>query len=149
MRPSAAARKKKRRDGARLVRYDRDQDELLIVLNSGNNKASIQRAQIPGLEEATPEQLADVVLSPMTTSITFPQLDADYAVQGLIRRVFGLNEQQRTAGAATSAAKKVASAENGKRGGRPTKIAAEKHERAPAETIPQQHRRKPKTTATA
>jgi hypothetical protein len=54
----------------------------------------------------------------MTTSLMFDTLDADYAVQGLLRRVMGLNEQQRAAGAVTSPAKRVAAATIGKRGGR-------------------------------
>jgi hypothetical protein len=54
----------------------------------------------------------------MTTSLRFEALDADYAVQGLLRKVMGLNEQQRAAGAATSEAKRAAAVANGKRGGR-------------------------------
>lgn len=106
--------------GARAVRYDADTDEVAITVKSGATVA-IPRALIPGLEKARPQQLADVHLSPSRTTIMFDELDEDYAVRGLIRRVLGLNEQQRTAGAVTSPAKRAAAAKNGARGGRPRK----------------------------
>ena len=109
-----------KRDGARSVRYDKGRDEIQITLNNGVTM-SIPRAQIPGLENATGEDLEHVELSPMTTSISFERLDADYSVQGLIRQVLGLNEQQRVAGSVTSPAKRAAATLNGRRGGRPRK----------------------------
>ena len=108
------------RDGARSVHYDEAHDAVQIGLNNGV-VMSIPRAQIPGLEKATRKELEHVELSPMTTTISFLRLDADYSVQGLIRHALGLNEQQRAAGSATSPAKRVAAALNGRRGGRPKK----------------------------
>jgi hypothetical protein len=110
-----------KRDGARSVRYDESDDELEVTLNNGVT-VSIPRAKIPGLEKATREDLEQVDLSPMTTSISFERLDADYSVQGLIRQVLGLNEQQRVAGSVKSPAKRAAAAKNGQRGGRPLKM---------------------------
>jgi len=108
------------RDGARSVEYDEAHDAVQIALNNGVTM-SIPRAQIPGLEKATRRDLEQVELSPMTTSISFLRLDADYSVQGLIRHALGLNEQQRAAGSVTSPAKRAAATLNGRRGGRPRK----------------------------
>jgi hypothetical protein len=104
-------------DGARTVKYNSRVDEIEIALNTGV-VVRIPRELIPGLENASPKDLARVRLSPLTTSLRFDTLDADYAVHGLLRKVMGLNEQQRAAGAVTSAAKRAAAAANGKRGGR-------------------------------
>jgi hypothetical protein len=108
------------RDGARSVQYDEAHDAVHIALNNGVT-LSIPRAQIPGLENATRRELEQVELSPMTTTISFLRLDADYSVQGLIRHALGLNEQQRAAGSVTSPAKRAAAALNGRSGGRPRK----------------------------
>jgi hypothetical protein len=120
---AARGRIEMKRDGARSVRYDEKRDELQLALNNGVT-ISIPRLQIPGLEKATREDLEAVELSPMTTSISFERLDADYSVQGLIRQVLGLNEQQRVAGSVTSPAKRAAAAINGRQGGRPPKPVA-------------------------
>jgi hypothetical protein len=82
---SARGRVETERDGARSAVYDADRDEIQIVLKSGVSM-SIPRKHIPGLENATTDQLRDVELSPMTTSISFPKLDADYSIRGLIRK---------------------------------------------------------------
>lgn len=109
-----------KRDGAQSVHYDDDSDEVRIRLNNGVTM-SIPRAQIPGLEHAARRDLEQVELSPMTTTISFLRLDADYSVQGLLRQVLGFNEQQRAAGSTTSPAKRAAAAQNGRLGGRPRK----------------------------
>jgi Protein of unknown function (DUF2442) len=114
---AARGRLEKARDGARAVKYNPRADEIEIALNTGV-VVRIPREIIPGLEDANPKDLARVRLSPLTTSLRFDTLDADYAVHGLLRKVMGLNEQQRAAGATTSPAKRAAAAANGKRGGR-------------------------------
>jgi Protein of unknown function (DUF2442) len=116
-------RVEKARDGARTVKYNARADEIEIALNTGV-VVRIPRQIIPGLENARPKDLARVRLSPLTTSLMFDTLDADYAVQGLLRKVIGLNEQQRAAGAVTSVAKRAAAAANGKRGGRKKAVSA-------------------------
>jgi hypothetical protein len=121
----ARGRVEMKRDGARSAVYNPKRDEVQIVLNSGVSM-SIPRKQIPGLENAAVELLREVELSPMTTSISFPKLNADYSVHGLIRTVLGLNNQQRIAGSVTSPAKRAAAARNGLRGGRPTTATAKK-----------------------
>lgn len=114
---AAEGRVESARDGARAVKYIPRADELKISLHTGV-VVRIPRRLIPGLESASPKELAQVRLSPLTTSLTFETLDADYAVQGLLRKVMGFNAQQKAAGSVTSEAKRAAAVANGKRGGR-------------------------------
>jgi hypothetical protein len=122
----AAARARGRAEmaaGARTVTYDRRRDAVVVTMRSGV-VATIPRTLIPFVAEAEPGAAEDVELSPMGSSLRFPSIDADFAVQGLIRRVFGINEANRVAGATKSKARAAASRSNGLKGGRPrTKIA--------------------------
>ena len=104
--------------GASAARYDRRRDAVLITMRSGA-VATIPRALIPVVGEADPRVAAELELSPMGTSLRFPLLDADFAVRALIRRVFGVNEANRVAGATKSTARAAASRANGRKGGRP------------------------------
>lgn len=113
-------REEMRLRGARSVRYDRRSDEVVIALNTGV-VVRVPRERIPGVETAEPRDLAKIVLSPLTTSFTIEMLDMDYSIPGLLRRVLGFNEQQRSAGARSTPAKRAAAVANGKRGGRPHK----------------------------
>jgi hypothetical protein len=109
--------------GASLARYDRRRDAVILTMRSGA-VATIPRLLIPVVADADPRTAADVELSPMGTSLRFPRLDADFAVQGLIRRVFGVNHANRIAGATKSPARAAASRVNGRKGGRPAKVTA-------------------------
>jgi hypothetical protein len=84
--------------GASAVRYDRRRDVVVLTMRSGA-VAVIPRALIPVVAAAEPAAVAGLELSPMGTSLRFPLLDADFAVQGLIRRVFDLSQAHRVAGA--------------------------------------------------
>lgn len=106
--------------GAAAVRYDRSHDALILTMQSGA-VATIPRELIPVVADAVPEAALDLELSPMGTSLRFPRLDADFAVQGLIRLAFGVNEANRVAGATKSSARAAASRQNGRKGGRPRK----------------------------
>lgn len=79
----------------------------------------IPRSLIPVLAKEERSAAADIELSPMGTSLRFPLLDVDFAVQGLIRHVFGVNQANRVAGATKSVARAAASRQNGRKGGRP------------------------------
>ena len=79
-----------------------------------------------GLEEAKPEQLAKIEISPSGFGIHFPDLDADLYLPGLLEGFLGsrrwmASQLGKTGGRSTSAAKTAASRTNGKRGGRPKK----------------------------
>lgn len=103
---------------AATATYDRRRDAIVITMRSGAI-ATIPRTLIPVVGEAEPRSAADVELSPMGSSLHFPSLDADFAVLGLIRRVFGVNEANRIAGATKTPARATASRANGAKGGRP------------------------------
>ena len=104
--------------GALAVRYDRKLDAIVIEMRSGAT-ATIPRSLIPVVSAAERRGFSEIELSPMGTSIRFPQLDADFSIQGLIRRVFGVNEANRIAGTTKSPARAAASRANGRKGGRP------------------------------
>jgi hypothetical protein len=83
---------------------------------------------LQGLEQATPEQLAKVEVTPSGYGLHWEQLDVDLGVPQLVAGVFGtkawMTELGRRGGQAKSIAKGRASRENGRRGGRPRKITA-------------------------
>jgi hypothetical protein len=80
---------------------------------------------LEGLELATPEQLAEVEITPSGYGLHWESLDVDLGVPQLVAGVFGtktwMKELGRFGGLAKSTAKAKASQENGKRGGRPRK----------------------------
>jgi hypothetical protein len=80
---------------------------------------------LEGLELATPEQLAEVEITPSGYGLHWESLDVDLGVPQLVTGVFGtktwMKELGRFGGRAKSTAKAKASQENGKRGGRPRK----------------------------
>jgi hypothetical protein len=106
--------------GAKAVRYDRRRDVIILTMRSGA-VATIPRELIPVVADSGPTDALDLELSPMGSSLRFPRLDADFAVQGLIRLAFGVNEANRVAGATKSPARAAASRQNGRKGGRPPK----------------------------
>lgn len=75
---------------------------------------------VEGLSGATPEQLAEIEVSPIGFGLHWPQLDEDYSVPGLMNGIFGTAKWMATkAGRATSEAKAAAARANGAKGGRP------------------------------
>jgi hypothetical protein len=104
--------------GAVIAAYDRRRDAIVLTMRSGAI-ATIPRSLIPLVADAEPRALADIELSPLGSSLRFPKLDADFAIQGLIRHCFGVNEANRIAGATKSPARAAASRTNGRKGGRP------------------------------
>jgi hypothetical protein len=109
--------------GATRAEFDRKRDALIFTMRSGA-VATIPRMLVPLVADADPRLANHVELSPMGTSVRFPRLDADFAVQGLIRHAFGVNETNRIAGSTRSPARARASRANGRKGGRPRKTAA-------------------------
>jgi Protein of unknown function (DUF2442) len=80
---------------------------------------------LEGLKLATPEQLAEVEVTPSGYGLHWESLDVDLGVPQLVAGIFGtktwMKELGRLGGLAKSTAKAKASQENGKRGGRPRK----------------------------
>ncbi len=108
--------------------YDRRIARIMIRLSSGVELAfPPQNAQ--GLENAKPSDLDPIEVTPSGFGIHFPKLDADLYVPALIEGFFGSKQWMASrlgalGGRSRSAAKKAASRENGRLGGRPKKAVA-------------------------
>jgi len=87
----------------------------------------IPRQLLQGLGDASPLQLRNAYVSGRGTSLSWPDLDADFTIMSLLHGVYGgkelMSELARRAGAATSEAKARAARLNGAKGGRPRKAA--------------------------
>jgi hypothetical protein len=117
-----AAAKIAREPRAVSVRYDEQNESVVIGFDNGNS-LHIARANLQGLADATPDRLSDVVIEGPGTGLHWPQLDVDHYIPGLVQGVFGtrrwMAELGRAGGMTKSAAKAVAARNNGMLGGRP------------------------------
>jgi hypothetical protein len=107
------------------ARYDRRIRRLVIDLSTGLS-IMFKPHDAQGLEEAKPEQLAKIEISPSGFDIHFPNLDVDLYLPGLLEGFLGsrrwmASQLGKRGGQSISAAKTAASRSNGKRGGRPRK----------------------------
>jgi hypothetical protein len=107
------------------ARYDRRIGRLVIDLSTGLS-ISFNPHEAQGLEEAKPEQLAKIEISPSGFGLHFPALDADIYLPGLLEGFLGsqkwmASQLGKRGGQSTSEAKSAASRANGRRGGRPKK----------------------------
>ena len=107
------------------ARYNRRSGRIIVALSSGIDVMfSSDNAQ--SLRGAKPAQLASIEISPSGLGLHFPKLDADLYLPALLngwlgsRRWMAAHMGER-GGRARSAAKRAASRENGKLGGRPRK----------------------------
>lgn len=105
------------------ARYDRRIRRVVVQLNS-NLGIFFSPRDAEGLEHATPEQIADIEISPSGYGLHFPKLDADLYLPALLEGVFGSERWMASrmgmrGGRSKSAAKTMAARENGKKGGRP------------------------------
>ena len=85
---------------------------------------------VQDLQEATPDDLAQVIVDSVGFNLHFPSLDADLYVPLLVAGVFGtrawtMRALAQEAGRTSSPAKAAAARANGAKGGRPRKVAAE------------------------
>lgn len=107
--------------------YDQRLGKVVVQLSSGLGiMFSPQDAQ--GLEDARPEDLEEIEISPSGQGLHFPAVDADVYLPGLLEGYLGshrwLAERNgRKGGQQSTLAKAAAARENGKRGGRPRKLA--------------------------
>ena len=106
------------------ARYERGGDRIDLRFAGGGSMA-IPRKAVPGLELATPATIESVVISPAGDALSWPALDVDIYVPGLVERVFGTRlfaaATGRRGGRRRSKAKAAASKANGAKGGRPRK----------------------------
>jgi Protein of unknown function (DUF2442) len=106
------------------ARYDSDADAIYLKF-SGGGSMSIPRRIVPGLERASPSKVDTIVVSPAGDALSWPSLDVDVYVPGLIERAFGTRlfaaSTGRRGGRRRSRAKAMAARANGAKGGRPRK----------------------------
>ncbi len=106
------------------ARYDESRDRFDLTFGGGGSMA-IPRAMIPGLESASQSNLETVEVSPAGDALSWPSLDVDVYVPGLVERAFGTRlfaaATGRRGGRRKSKAKAVAAKANGAKGGRPRK----------------------------
>ena len=110
------------------ARYDRHSRKVVIDLSS-KLTVSFSPEDAQGLENARPSELKVIELTPSGFGIHFPKLDADLYVPGLLEGLMGSKKWMaarlgQIGGRSRSRAKKAASRENGKLGGRPRRDSA-------------------------
>lgn len=78
------------RDAGRAVsaRYDRRRSRIVVALNTGVELAFPTRLA-QGLANASPDDLAEIEVSPAGLGLHWPKLDADLYVPALLQGVFG------------------------------------------------------------
>jgi len=108
---------------AATARYDRQLDRVIVDLTNGCTFAFPPRIA-QGLEQAEPEQLAQVEVLGTGYGLHWEAMDVDLSIPGLMAGIFGTaSYMARRAGQATSPAKAAAARTNGAKGGRPRKVA--------------------------
>lgn len=116
---------------ARKVSYNSKNKRLMVELENGLT-VMIPSNLIQIFENATDEQIKDVEIGARGLYLRWGNLDEDLSVARLLQGVFGtakwmnglkehLSRAGKKGGASRSDTKRAASAENGRRGGRPRK----------------------------
>jgi hypothetical protein len=126
---AAKARGEARMGGPRAesAHYDAGRNRIIIRLTTGV-EIGIAPRDAEGLQNASTDDLKAIEVEAFGLGIHFPLIDADLYVPALLEGELGskrwMAAQLGAAGGRTrSAAKATASRENGKRGGRPRKVA--------------------------
>lgn len=107
---------------AEKASYDHTTGEVTIFLNNGC-KFVFPANFIKELQSASPEDIAEIEVTPQGTALHWEKLDADYSVTGLLSNIFGTKTWMaslgKQGGSAKSEAKAMAARANGHKGGRP------------------------------
>lgn len=107
---------------ADFARYDQPAGKIVIELNNGVG-LHIPPALIQGMENATPADMAEIVIEGHGIGLHFPRLDTDLYVPALARGILGtsawMRRLGRKGGISKSPAKAAAARRNGRLGGRP------------------------------
>ena len=109
------------------ARYDRRRKRVVARLNTGIELA-FPVEHLEELAGALGEALAEIEISPTGLGLHWPRLDADLYVPSLLRGVFGSRgwtaaQMGAAGGKVRSAAKAAAARANGRKGGRPRRMA--------------------------
>jgi Protein of unknown function (DUF2442) len=112
---------------ARAARFDAISGRIVVDLANGCSFAFPARLA-QGLEDASADALAEVEVLGQGYGLHWEKLDVDLSIPGLLAGLFGTKafmDRQRAArsGASTSQAKADAARQNGRKGGRPAKVA--------------------------
>ena len=106
------------------ARYDPDRDLIDLTFGGGGSMA-IPWSAVPGLWRASALRLGSIVVSPAGDALSWPSLDVDVYVPGLVERAFGSRlfaaATGRRGGRRRSKGKAAASKANDAKGGRPRK----------------------------
>jgi uncharacterized protein DUF2442 len=106
------------------ARYDAGRDSIIVKFGGGGSMM-IPRPIVPGLEGAPASSLEPISVSPAGDALSWPSLDVDVYVPGLLERAFGTRlftaATGRRGGRRRSEAKAAAARVNGAKGGRPRK----------------------------
>ncbi len=109
---------------AKSARYDRARGVVVVELENGSYFGFPAKLG-QGLRGASPDELAEVEVSPSGEALHWERLNADLRVPALLQGLFGsqawMRELGRIGGRARSAAKARAARLNGAKGGRPRK----------------------------
>jgi hypothetical protein len=106
--------------------YEKKPDVITLHFDDGI-RLSIPRMKLQGLQAAETTKLARIEILGRGTGLHWPLLNVDHYVPGLVNHVFGASrwmaELGRRGGSATTNAKASAARANGKKGGRPKRVA--------------------------
>jgi hypothetical protein len=113
-------------DPSAVVGARYDPEKALIELEfAGGSSMTIPRNVVPELERASASKMESIVVSPAGDALSWPSLDVDVYVPGLVERAFGTRlfaaATGRRGGRRRSKAKAAAAKANGAKGGRPRK----------------------------
>ena len=106
------------------AQYDATRDVIDLRFRSGGSM-TIPRQIVPGLDDVPASALAAITVSPAGDGLSWPSLDVDVYIPGLVERAFGTRLFARATGQRggrrLSKAKAAAARANGAKGGRPRK----------------------------